>query len=437
MPPPDTKSKRGCWAVRSENRLLVVGTTSDYIDWIRRTCPQRALFLTDPGIRSKAREAVPKPHEEVLCELDDNARVWGAVTRHLDYWGIRVDGVACFDCESMALAAFLARDFSAAFVSLSAVNNCRDKLVSKKLWQKSHIDCPSTAPVRNVEDAIDFLSTLKRGCVLKPLSGSGSELVFHCKDEKECRRAFCIIQDGLRQRKDHRLYKGVSNDSPPIIVEEFVDGSEFSCDFFMDGEATTVIRLTEKISSSFGPFGTTMGYLLVDALPNGIDLDIFRRYLARAAGALGIKKSICMADFIVNGGDIIFLEMAPRPGGDCLPALIRNALQLDILGLTLDAAQNSPLRIGSFRPPQPFVGLRIHAKHGGIFRSINYGLLKEDARIKEIHVLRRSGDIIRMPPEDYDSFVLGNIIFTPENKTDPSVECRRLLDMLTVEIESL
>jgi biotin carboxylase len=423
--------------VRSENGLLVVGTTPDYIDWIRRTCPQRALFITDPGVRSKAREPVPAPHEEVLCELDDNARIWEAVTRHLDYWGIRVDGVACFDCESMALAALLARDFSAAFVSLSAVNNCRDKLVSKNLWQKSHIACPSTAPVCNVEDAIDFLSTLKQGCVLKPLSGSGSELVFHCKDEIELRRAFSVIQDGLRQRKDHRLYKGVSNDSPPIIVEEFVDGPEFSCDFFMDEEATRLIRLTKKIPSSVGPFGTTMGYVLVDDLPNGIDLNGFRRHLARAAGALGITKSICMADFKVRGDDIILLEMAPRPGGDCLPALIRNALQLDILGLTLDAAQNRPLRIGSFRPPQPFVGLRIHAEHGGIFRHINCSLLKEDARIKEIHVLRHPGDIIRMPPEDYDSFVLGNIIFTPANTTDPSDECRRILDMLTVEIESL
>jgi biotin carboxylase len=436
MPPPYSRPKRGCWAVQSENRLLVVGTTSDYIDWIRRTCPQRAVFVTDPSVRSNAREPAPAIHEEVLCELMDNEHVRKAVTHHLEYWGIRVDGVACFDCESMALAALLARDFSAAFVSLSAVNNCRDKLVSKELWQKSHIDCPRMAPVCNVEDAIDFLSTLKRGCVLKPLSGSGSELVFHCKDEKECRRAFSVIQGGLRQRKNQRLYKGISNDSSPIIVEEFVDGSEFSCDFFMYEEATTLIRLAKKIPSSIGPFGTTMGYVLVDALPNAIDLNIFRRYLARAAGALGIKKSICMADFIVRGGDIILLEMAPRPGGDCLPALIRNALQLDIIALALDVAQNRPLHIGSFRPSQPFMGLRIHAKHGGIFRRIDYAFGKQNSRIKEIHILRRPGDIIRMPPEDYDTFVLGNIIFTPENTTDPAGECRQLLDMLTVEIES-
>jgi biotin carboxylase len=422
--------------VQSENRLLVVGTTSDYIDWIRRTCPQRALFITDPLVRSQAREPDPAPQEEVLCELTDNEHVRKAVTRHLERWNIRVDGLACFDCESMALAALLAQDFSAAFVSLSAVNNCRDKRLSKTLWQQNGIICPRIAPARDVEDAIDFLLTTGSDCVLKPLSGSGSELVFRCKDEKECRRSFAVIENGLQQRKNHRLYKGIPNDSPPIIVEEFVDGLEFSCDFFMDEETATLIRLTQKMPSSFSPFGTTMGYVLVDALPQGIDLQMFCRYLARAADTLGIKRSICMADFMVREGQIILLEMTPRPGGDCLPALIRNALQLDILALTLDAAQKQPLHIGSFRPPRPYAGLRIHARQGGIFRRIDFAFVKQNPQIKEIHVLRHPGDIIRMPPEDYDSFVLGNIIFTPENAMNPMDECRRLLDMLSVEIES-
>jgi hypothetical protein len=57
-------------------------------------------------------------------------------------------------------------------------------------------------------------------------------------------------------------------------------------------------------------------------------------------------------------------------------------------------------------------------------------------RIKEINIVRHPGDIIRMPPEDYDSFLLGNIIFTPENGMDLMSECSRLLDGLAVEIES-
>lgn len=435
MPRSNIMLKRGCWAVPSENRLIVVGTTPDYIDWIRRTCPERALFITDPMVRSHAKEPAPAPHEEAQCELSDSQQVRKALVRHLKRWGMGVNGVACFDCESMALAALLAQDFSAAFPSPSAVNNCRDKLISKILWQQKGILSPRISPVRNVEDAIAFFSTLGLDCVLKPLSGSGSELVFLCKTEQECRRAFTVINDGLQQRKNHRLYSGGSEDSARIIAEEFIDAPEFSCDFLMDDDTVTLIRLARKIPSSDGPFGTTMGYELVDALPQGIDLGKFCRYLARGAGALGIKKSVCMVDFMVHKGEIVLLEIAPRPGGDCLPALIRSALQLDILALTLDAAQRRPLHIGPFRPSQPIVGLRIHARKGGIFRGINWGALEKNPRIKEINIVRHVGDIIRMPPEDYESFLLGNIIFIPENKMDLRNECRRLLDSLAVEIE--
>lgn len=422
--------------MQSENRLLVVGTTSDYIDWIRQTFPQRALFITDPTVRSNAKEPAPAPHEEVQCELSDNELVRKTLAHHLQQWGMGVNGVACFDCESMALAALLAQDFNATFPSLSAVNNCRNKLISKILWQQNGIRCPRIAPVRHVEDAIDFFSTLGKDCVLKPLSGSGSELVFHCKTETECRSAFTVIQNSLQQRKNNRLYQVVPGESSPIITEEFIDGPEFSCDFIMDEEKITLLRLARKIPLPFEPFGITMGYVLVDSLPHEIDLQIFRRYLARGAAALGIHRSICMADFLVRNNEIILLEMAPRPGGDCLPALIRSALQLDILALTLDVAQKLPLHVGSFRPPRPFVGLRIHARHGGIFRRIDGEPLKGNPRIKEINVVRRPGDIIRMPPEDYDSFVLGHIIFTCENGMDLMNECLRILDILTVEIES-
>jgi biotin carboxylase len=421
--------------VQPENRLIVVGTTPDYIDWIRRTCPERALFITDPIVRSQAKEPAPAPHEEVRCELSDSEQVRRALVRHLKRWDMGVNGVACFDCESMALAALLALDFSVDFPSPSAVNNCRDKLISKRLWQQNGIISPRIAPVRQAEDATAFFSTLGRDCVLKPLSGSGSELVFLCRTEQECRQAYTVIQAGLEQRKNHRLYSRVSEDSPRIIAEEFVDAPEFSCDFLMDDDKATLIRMAHKIPSSDGPFGTTMGYELVDTLPQGIELGKFCRYLAQGAGALGIDRSICMVDFMVHNGEIVLLEIAPRPGGDCLPALIRNALQLDILALTLDVAQKRPLRIGPFQPPQHTVGLRIHARQGGIFRHIDWAAIEGNPRIKEINVLRRAGDIIRMPPEDYDSFLLGNIIFIPENGMDLKDECRRLLDSLAVEIE--
>ena len=79
------------------SRVLVVGTTPDYIDWIRRCNPERALFLTDPGQRQRTDQPQPEPHEEILANLTDGRQVRQAVRQHLLHHRMRINAVACFD----------------------------------------------------------------------------------------------------------------------------------------------------------------------------------------------------------------------------------------------------------------------------------------------------------------------------------------------------
>ena len=161
------------------SRVLVVGTTTDYIDWIRCRCPERALFLTDPSARHGARETNPASHEEVLCDLSDNDLAVETMKSHLRVWGLSLDGITSYDCESMALTAHLAKAFSLPYPSAQAVNNCRHKFLSKTLWRQYGINCPRARLIASAKDAVRFHREIDGPCVLKPISGSGSELVFY------------------------------------------------------------------------------------------------------------------------------------------------------------------------------------------------------------------------------------------------------------------
>ncbi|MEW6078371.1 MAG: ATP-grasp domain-containing protein [Thermodesulfobacteriota bacterium] len=418
-----------------DRRVLVVGTTPDYIDWIRRACPQRSVFVTDQDIRRKAREPAPAPDEEVLCDLTDMDRLRQAVTAHLGQWHLTVNGVACFDCESLAPAALLAGYFSLPFPSPEAVSNCRDKSASKRIWLRNGLSAPRVAAVRTADESVAFFRQLGADCVLKPVSGSGSELVFCCRTEADCRQAYAVIEEGLARRSNNRLYSDRSVHSAPVIAEEFIRAPEFSCDFLLENNRARLIRLSEKLPScTTTAFGTTMGYVLIDSLP-GVDRQDLCRNLARAATALGLTRGVCMTDFMVRDGQIFLLEITPRPGGDCLPALIRHALGLDMLTLTLDLAQNRPLELESLPPVRPMAGLRVHAGQGGVLKIVDWKTIAGDPRVKEIFPLRRPGDTIRIPPDDYESFLLGSIIFAPESRQTAPEECRDLLNRLNVEIE--
>jgi len=421
--------------VQYSTRVLVVGTTADYIDWIRRSCPGRALFLTDPTVRLEALDPRPTPIEEIVCDLSDYSETRQALEQRLSSEALHLDGIASYDCESLELAAVLAHEFALSYPSVQTVNNCRNKYLSKLLWQRHGLRTPRSRLIRSTADAAAFFQQIGGPCVLKPLNGSGSELIFSCDSERACETGFEKIINGLQQRRTNRLYKSSSTDGPTVLAEEYIKGSEFSCDFICENGDVRVIRVTRKVISSRGPFGTARGYLLSASLPDEIDEQDLIQTLCQSAAALGLDRAMCMLDFIVHESQIVLLELAPRPGGDCLPFLLRRCWNLDLLKLFLDFSQHRPIRIEKPPDPPECLGLRLHARHSGILKNIDAGKLSTNARVREVHFSRRPGHLIRMPPDDYESWVLGHVIMDPDGHTELEAQCQALIDKLVVEIE--
>jgi hypothetical protein len=268
--------------------------------------------------------------------------------------------------------------------------------------------------------------------VLKPLSGSGSELVFHCASRRECDKAARLMLDGLAERKKSRMY---SNETSWFLAEEYVEGHEFSCDFTIRGDRLNILRLTKKIKHAGKHFGTINGYMMTDWHSAELDQEELSGVLHAGARTLGINEAICMVDFIVCRGKITLLEITPRPGGDCLPFLLRRTDDFDILTFTLDFAQNCvPVDKVPNVTAGSLVALRIHARVGGEIVRIDSSLLRQDSRIREVALIRTAGHCITMPPVDYDSWYLGHILFQPHPDMAIEQQCHELRLLLDLEI---
>jgi biotin carboxylase len=418
----------------ADRRVLVVGTTADYIQWIRSCRPGQVLFLTDPAIRREADEPGPSAGEELLCDLADADQVRDALDGHLEKWQMALDGIACYDCESMALAARLARAYALPYPGIQAVDNCRDKYRSRVLWRNHGLDVPEVRRIDSVDDAIGFFRKTGGPCVLKPLSGSGSELIFRCDSQADCDRCYRRIHQGMERRRDHRLYQPQAGGAFAIIAETFVGGEEYSCDFVLQDDRVTPIRLAQKVRFPQDPFGTAKAYILPGTWPEAIDPGQFERVLYQSARALGLERAVCMLDFIVKDERMVLLELAPRPGGDCLPSLVRRCYGLDVLQMMLDFARQLPIDVDPPPNHPPMVGLRLHAEKEGVLASIDTRDLRQDPRVQEIQLNRQPGHRIKRPPEDYDAWLLGHVIFVPDPHTDIGAQCRTLCDMLTIEV---
>jgi len=426
----------------SSQPILVVGTTTDYIDEIRRRYPGRALFVTAPDEREKGSEPRPDPNEEVLCDLRHARLVWAALNDHLHQWHLQPAGVTCFDCESLELAARIAGALDVPFPSPAAVDACRSKFLSKQMWSNAGLPCPQSEMIHSPSQLPDLLKRLALPVILKPLTGSGSELVFKCTTADDCTQALATIQSRLADHPNERMYKPEKNGSSQmdsrrqLVIETFIEGKEYSCDVIIDGAHLKVIRTAEKLPAIDQTLGTTLAYMVPAQLPIGLDQNLFERQLYTAARTLGLERAVCMVDFIVSADIAYFLEMTPRPGGDCLPWLIRESCGLDTLGLALDFAAGNPIQLPEDSCWKPLVGVRFFAKTAGTICSVDASRLKQDARIASYYLKAQPGYRVKLPPEDYDSRILGHAIFEA-NPYDPiQQQCLDIEAKLTVAMET-
>ena len=417
-----------------EERILVVGTTGDYIDHIHRIQPGRTVFLIEPSPDYPIPPSGVAP--QLRCRLTDQDHVVSRLRDFLTRNHIRLSGIACFDCESLLMAAHIAQMWSLPFPSPQTVFNCRDKYRSKTLWQTLRVPCPQALLSRDVNDVLDFMEKTDSPIILKPPTLSGSELTFRCDGPEQAASAFRMIREGLRfRRNDATLNRDGLIDDQVVLCEEYISGPEFSCDFILDGEMLEVVRVAAKYPLRGAPVGTIQAYEIPAKLPTGISINDLRRHLVEAARSLGLIRCMGMADFIVRDGWIQFLEITPRPGGDCLPQLIVQSCGLDMLALHLDFAEGLPLDIPA--PPQwrHLVALRLHAPNDGRLRTLNLHREWIGQEILEVVWLKRPGDRIQLPPDDYQSWLLGHVVFRPDPDRPVETQLQEVYQAVDIDIQ--
>lgn len=426
----------------ASKKVLVVATTTDYVGIIRRRFPQRALFLTDKKLRSEAVEERPADSEEVLVDLDDQNRVFSDLKSHLSRFDYELSGIACFDDESLMLASRIATRYSLPFHDEKSIWTSRSKFHSKRAWIQEGIPCPRVLTARDRDALETVMDKLGFPLVLKPMTGSGSELVFWCPKRDRARAAFNIIHKRLQDHPDGRMYQPWTDrrlgldPTQDIVAEEGLTGPEFSCDFLMTNGRAKIIRTAGKVLAPEMGTGTTLIYYIPANGATGIGQTSFEQQLSRAAEALGFEQGLFMADFIIYRGKAYFLELSPRPSGDCVPWLIKASSGLDVIGLTLDVAEGRKVTLPDISAYTPLAALRLFSRKAGTLEDLDSSLLTSDPRVMEVSFYRRPGHRILLPPGDYFSRIIGHVIFRTGNIMDLEEEGAHLEQLARIKISA-
>ncbi len=424
--------------------VIVVGTTPDYVVKIHKKYTNVAFFVLDERFQGDLLLEQVDRSALLFAPLENHKETTRSVHQYISLNKLSPKGIACFDCESLTVAGQLALQLELPFPPLESIIHTRNKFELRKIWTESQLPCPRVSLVSNLQESLESFDLFNRDIVLKPVSGSGSELLFHCTTQGEVKGAVRIMEEQLPLRRSNPLFSRIpgthrADSVDPCeswIVEEFIPGPEFSCDFlFYEGRAV-ILRETGKVKMPRQSFGSVLAYTFPLSQEEKKQVQGLSLLLEKAAGGLGFTWGHFMADFIVRDGRVILLELTPRPGGDSIPDLVEAATGHDLIGIHLDMASGksntfSPLPL----PSESFASIHLYASDEGTITYLDLSRISSLPWVKALVLKKRTGDQVSLPPQDYDNRLLGYCIVSTEPSSDLVSVYRTLQRLLKVAIE--
>jgi biotin carboxylase len=396
--------------------LLVLQPSADYAARVRRHFPA-PLFLATPE-----RAALLKGHPRVVAaDLDDPTAVLAALAAYAGQAPWQCEGLTCFVCEYLPLAAALAPHLGVPFHSATAIALSRDKGRAALAWQAAGVPTPPTCLVDREGKLLDFAGRHPGPWILKPADRSGSEWVLKVQRQEELSAAHRRIREGL--------------EGAPYLAQRFVRGREFSADIYLEKGEARLLRLTGKyLLPQEGLAGLVGAYFPARVSPalRAKLLDTYRR----GALALGVERGIVMVDSILAGDTPYLLEMALRPGGDCLPDLCILATGYDPIQAACQVALGQAPQVPDLEHSAPLAALHLLSAQGGLIRAIDFSALEAHPAVVQIEPYHLPGEELRCWEGSYDDRILAACVVRcgSEEKLPGLIE--ELRGLMVVELEA-
>jgi len=240
------------------------------------------------------------------------------------------DALLTFSTFYVAQVAKLAAERKLRCLSPEAAERCHDKYETRLALSRAGLPTPEFWLITTEAEARELADRATFPLVAKPRAGSSSAGVklMTCPTELLAHIAM------LRARTVNERGQ-VSK--PHALVEQMLDGPEFSVETFsLDPFRTVVIGVTAKHLSP-APYFTELGHDFPANLPGAEEAAIVACAL-EALRAVGFDSGPAHTEIRLTNRGPVVIEINPRLAGGMIPELIRYARGIDLTSTWLDFA---------------------------------------------------------------------------------------------------
>ena len=254
-------------------------------------------------------------------------------------------------------------------------------------------------------------------CVMKPTDNAGSRGVMLCGSAEELKNAYAY------SRKESR--------SGAVIIEEYLQGPEFSIEVMVVDDVPHVLQITDKLTTG-APHFVEMGHSQPSRQPAQVQAQI-RDLACRAVQAVGIHTGPAHVEMILTAQGPKMVELGARMGGDCITThLVPLSTGIDMVGSTIHLACGEPVDL----TPKWNKGaaIRYFKTKSGVIRSIK-GVeeAKKIPGVQEISIVHRVGETVSKIGNSTDR--VGFVIAQADTAEEAVAVCEKAMAAVSFEIE--
>lgn len=204
--------------------------------------------------------------------------------------------------KPLVMMARVAEKYGFPFYSIETAQWSTDKYQMKQRFMEGGVPCARGRLIAKVEEADDLYYPL----IVKPRDNSGSRGVKLCRNKEELQEA---MQEALQ-------YSHLDT----VLVEEYIEGQEYSIEGLHYDGKSEVIQFTEKTTTEF-PYNVELAHKQPANLTEEQKNDI-RELVSKIAQCMHFEKCPSHTELKINKQGIFIIETSPRLGGDYITSTL-------------------------------------------------------------------------------------------------------------------
>lgn len=204
--------------------------------------------------------------------------------------------------KPLVMMARIAKELNLPFYSVETAEWSTDKFQMKRRFIKGGVPCAQGRLIHSVDEAKDLYFPV----ICKPRDNSGSRGVKLCRNLQELQEC---VDEALQYSK-----------LDTVLVEEFIEGREFSIESLHYDGKSEVIQFTEKETTEF-PYNVELGHKQPANLTEE-QKQFIRDIIVKIGETMKFENCPSHTELKINDRGIFVIETSPRLGGDFITSTL-------------------------------------------------------------------------------------------------------------------